>query len=121
MNKQEALKRLESLESELKEIRLIICTPEKVDIQKEISEFLSEKFYGCTISKSKYGLLFSKEIDGRLEWLFKLDEKNKVFWIQYSFTWQILEKKYDLNYGELRVFAKCWLINTLNRKDLTIK
>jgi hypothetical protein len=88
----------------------------KQDINKEMSDFLFKIVNGCMMKMTDENKITYYKDD---EWILQQDFKKSYLWIRYSLIWEIFEKKYALNYQQIKNFIVGWVETNLNWKGLT--
>jgi len=104
----------------MKEIRDI-----KIDLVMGNKNPIVDLFYNITsgieiINCDVYnedGLEFIYHKDG--QWIFYQDCKNEKFWTHYYRYWEILEKEFSLEYGEIGAITKLLVDEALKREVTT--
>ena len=116
MKKEEALKRLALIESEVHELQAIVNQNDNDDKTKQMQDFLLKIVNGLEL----------KIVDGcptyykGNEWVFQQDFKNGRLWVRYSIVWSVFETKFGLSCSsETRHFIKTWVESNLNWEGLT--
>lgn len=112
MNKEEAQKRLDSLEIEAKELRKIIDAPEKPTARDWLLNFLSQTFE----VKFTKGIV-TYYLDG--QWIFQQHLKDGVLWCCYHKVWRVFEDEYNMRYNDIQSIMKDVVGEALNCKGLT--
>src|SRR5690606_38012308 len=105
MNKQEAQQRIDTLRSEINKLEKIINTP-VLSPGKTVEERFWELVSDTTLKFDfvRYmNTIFGFRGD---EYVCEYDFKNNYLWLRYSTVWSVLEKEYDLNYGEIQSIVK---------------
>ena len=114
MKKEEALKRLEVIETEVNELKKIINLDENSK-NVEMSEFLFDIINDSTMKISENYITFFK----KNEWILQQDFKNERLWVKYNTIWLVFETRFSLSYVEIQAFIGSWIETNLNWKSLT--
>lgn len=86
----------------------------KINIKENLKEDFIELLTGCTISFDSDVIDYKKDD----EWLFYYRKTDNEFHIRYKF-WFDFEKKYNLNYKELKKLLIGVIEEVLNYKEVT--
>lgn len=114
-NKEKLIEIIKSLDDS--KIDLLFNELNPNDKNKEMSDFLFATINGC-----KMKMTGEKEItyyNSNNVWIIQQDYKNGNLWIRYSLIWEVFEKKYKLNYEQIRDFISSWVETNLNWKGFT--
>lgn len=109
MEKQDILKKIESLEKEIKDLKDNIDGKSK---EQEMSNFLFSMLNG-TIMKftGEKEITYYRASDN--EWLFQQDSQNGYLWVRDFLILPVFVKKFNLNHQEIIDFIEGWIeINT---------
>src|SRR5690606_26755031 len=110
MNKQQALDRLAAIESEVKELRKIIETPDKPTAKDWLINFLNENSGKFTMKLGEDRIVYF--LDG--QWIFDLDLKNKYLWCYYYKIWEVFYNEYSMGCNDVHELMKDVVLKPLN-------
>lgn len=94
---------------------LIEVKPIKENKEKEMKDFLLSFINGSTIYldlENYPGYVFYNDKNNQI--LFHYNIKNLNLWVNYHKIWSIFENKYGLKYGEIQLFIKTVVEDSLN-------
>jgi hypothetical protein len=110
---------LDKIKNELSEDQIYIIEKYQLglhqDEEKEYESWFKEMLTDLEISKSKHITIYKKDY----EILYKYNEKNNWFWIDYDKIWSIFQLIYHLNYNEITLITKGMVEEQLNLKIIT--
>ena len=89
----------------------------EINKSEAMSDFLFQMFNNTVakITGEKQITYYDNE-----HWLFQQDYKNDRLWVRYLLIWRVLEKKYGLNYIQIRDFIGVWVETNLGWKGLIV-
>lgn len=115
MEKQEILKKIESLEKEIKDLKDNIDGKSK---EQEMSNFLFSMLNKTIREITDVDIVtYYRATDN--EWLFQEDYGNGYLWVRYSLIWKVFEEKFGLKDKEIKDFIKGWIETNTKWKGLT--
>ncbi len=91
---------------------------EDIQPMKPEMEFLKDNFDNLN-KVIKGDRTFYVDSERKPLFYYRQDSENGVVWVSYGRIWSVLEKDFDLNYGEIEELIKVWLGETYNLMGLT--
>jgi hypothetical protein len=89
------------------------------DEEKPYEIWFKEMLTDLTVKKSIYNidcLIYKKN----KIIIYNCEKKYEYFWINYDKIWFVFEKKYHLNYDEIKLLTKSMVEKYLNLKNITV-
>lgn len=114
MNKEEAIKEVNTIKERLTVLEGIINTPEvpKQTAKEWLLNFLSQDF---TVKLTQgYITYYLGE-----QWIFQQDFKNGYLWCYYYKVWEVFEKEFGIKYEQIQALQKEVVGKALNCEAFT--